>query len=138
MTQKDLILKAKEAKSAQELIALAKENGIEMTEESANAYFEQLNKSGELADDELDNVAGGWCYHDGNRVITPLSWCTDWKCSECGSDYYQRLNETTGCYLPYCRNWKNHEGKFISQCFCTNCKYYKYEDALCLCTYHRG
>ena len=47
------------------LIALAKENGIELTEESAQAYFNQLNpKTGELADDELsdselDNVSGG-------------------------------------------------------------------------------
>ena len=138
MTHEELVLKAKEAKSAEELLALAKENGMEMTEESAKAYFEQLHKSGVLSDDELSNVSGGWCYHDGNRVITPLGWCLDWKCSECGSDDYQRLNETTGCYLPYCRNWQNHKGKVIVQSFCSNCKYYKYEDALCLCTYHHG
>lgn len=61
MTHEELILKAKEAKNAEELLALAKENGIEMTEESAQAYFEQLNKKGELADEELDNVSGGAC-----------------------------------------------------------------------------
>lgn len=43
-----------------ELLALAKENGIEMTEEQAKEYFAKLNtKTGELADDELDNVSGG-------------------------------------------------------------------------------
>ena len=59
---KELLAKAKEMKTPEELMALAKENGIEMTEESAKAYFEQLNpKTGEVSDDELDNVAGGGC-----------------------------------------------------------------------------
>ena len=57
---KELLAKAKEAKTPEELMALAKENNMEMTEECAKAYFEQLNpKTGELSDDELDNVAGG-------------------------------------------------------------------------------
>ena len=33
--------KAKQAKSAEELIALAKENGMELSEEEAKNYFEQ-------------------------------------------------------------------------------------------------
>ena len=45
----ELIEKAKSAKTPEELMALAKENGMELTEESAKAYFEQLNpKTGEL------------------------------------------------------------------------------------------
>ena len=41
-------------------MALAKEAGIDMTEESAALAFEQLNsKTGELSDSELDNVSGG-------------------------------------------------------------------------------
>ena len=35
----ELIEKAKSAKSPEELFALAKENGVELTEESAAAYF---------------------------------------------------------------------------------------------------
>lgn len=58
----EMIQKAKEAKSAQELLALAEENGVEMTEQEAIERFEALNAlSGELSDDELDNVAGGGC-----------------------------------------------------------------------------
>ncbi len=57
----ELIAKARSAKSAEDLLALAKENGMELDEDSARAYFEQLNKSGELSDDELDNVSGGGC-----------------------------------------------------------------------------
>ena len=65
---KNLILKAKEAKSAEELMALAKENGIELNEEDAIMYFEQLNaKKGELSDDELEDVAGGGCFGGEER-----------------------------------------------------------------------
>ena len=65
----ELIAKAKHAKSPEELLALAKENGVELTEESAQAYFNQLNpKTGELADDELDNVAGGGCQKNNNHL----------------------------------------------------------------------
>ena len=57
---KELVAKAKEAKTSEELMALAKEAGIELTEESAALAFEQLNsKTGELSDSELDNVSGG-------------------------------------------------------------------------------
>ena len=67
----ELIEKAKSAKSTEELMALAKENGIEMTEESANAYFNQLNpQMGELSDDELDNVAGGGCQSNSGQLNT--------------------------------------------------------------------
>jgi len=56
----EAIAKAKQAKSVEELLTLAKESGVEMTAEQAQDIFSQLNpKSGELADDELDNVAGG-------------------------------------------------------------------------------
>ena len=55
----ELIAKAKTAKSAEELLALAKDNNVELTEEEAKTYFEQLNANGAVADDELDAVAGG-------------------------------------------------------------------------------
>ena len=57
---KELLAKAKEAKNPDELMSLAKENGIEMTKEKADEYFKQLStSSGELSDSELDNVSGG-------------------------------------------------------------------------------
>ena len=56
----EMIEKAKTAKSAEELLEIAKANGAEMTAGEADTYFAQLNpKSGELDDDDLDNVAGG-------------------------------------------------------------------------------
>ena len=57
---KELLAKAKEAKNPDELMSLAKENGIGLTEEETKAYFDRLHpQTGELADDELDNVSGG-------------------------------------------------------------------------------
>ena len=56
----EMIEKAKTAKSAEELLEIAKANGVEMTEDEAATYFAQLNPtSGELSDDDLNNVAGG-------------------------------------------------------------------------------
>ena len=49
----ELIAKAKGTKTPEELAALAKESSIDLTEEEAKAYFEQLHpKTGELSDDE--------------------------------------------------------------------------------------
>ena len=57
-----LIEKAKTAKNAEELFALAKENGVEMTANEAVTYFAQLNrKECEMSDEDLDAVAGGAC-----------------------------------------------------------------------------
>ena len=55
----EMIEKAKVAKTAEELYEIAKANGVEMTEDEANTYFEQIN-SNHLDDDLLDGVAGGW------------------------------------------------------------------------------
>lgn len=56
---KELLEKAKTAKSAEELLALAKNEGNELTAEQAEKVFEELHKAGELSDEELDNVTGG-------------------------------------------------------------------------------
>ena len=56
---KELLKKAKTAKSAEELLEMAKAEKIELTEEEAAKAFAELNKTGELSDEELDNVSGG-------------------------------------------------------------------------------
>ena len=56
-----MIEKARAAKTAEELLEIAKANGVEMTEDEAKTYFAQLNpKSGELDEDLFVNVSGGW------------------------------------------------------------------------------
>ena len=56
---KELLEKAKTAKTAEELLAMAKAENIELSAEQAAKAFAELNKTGELSDEELDNVAGG-------------------------------------------------------------------------------
>ena len=64
----ELVNKARKAESVEELLALAKENGIELTDEQAKEYFAQLNPTkGELSDDELEDVAGGGCFGEEER-----------------------------------------------------------------------
>ncbi len=58
---KELSEKAKQAKTAEELLSMAKAEHIELTAEQAAKAFAELKRSGELADEELDNVAGGGC-----------------------------------------------------------------------------
>ena len=56
----EMIEKAKAAKSAEELLELAKANNIDMTADEAATYLAQLSpKCGELDADDLDNVSGG-------------------------------------------------------------------------------
>ena len=54
----EMIEKAKAAKSAEELLEIAKEAGAEMTPEEANKYYNQVT-SCELDDDLLYGVSGG-------------------------------------------------------------------------------
>ena len=48
---KELIEKAKTAKSAEELLEMAKAENIELTEEEAAQAFAKMNKNGELSDE---------------------------------------------------------------------------------------
>lgn len=54
----ELVQKALSCKSADELRALAEENGISITAEEAEAFLEELSGR-ELNMEELDNIAGG-------------------------------------------------------------------------------
>ena len=78
----ELLAKAKEAKSVEELLAIAKENGIALTEEEAAKYFAELNKEGEIANDELDNVSGG-CGNSYDPHTDPHIR-TEMLCCACG------------------------------------------------------
>ena len=64
----ELIEKAKAAKSAEELLALAKENNVELTEEAAKTYFEQLNQNDTVSDDDLEMISSGGCPNDGDST----------------------------------------------------------------------
>jgi hypothetical protein len=123
----ELISKAKEAKSVEELLILAKENNVELTEEEAQIYYTELNqKSGELPDEELDNVAGGGCndnFHNPITTIMPQASATipnRWICPFCGTDsvveevYFSEASPPVHFNCSICkktvhRSWGNRE-----------------------------
>ena len=52
----EMIEKAKTAKTAEELLEMAKAEHIELTEEEAKKAFEKLNKNCELSDECYDTI----------------------------------------------------------------------------------
>ena len=65
---KEMIEKAMQCKTADELIALAKTGGFELTREEAEAFMAELVDV-ELDANTLKNVAGGgFCYTDCRSV----------------------------------------------------------------------
>ncbi len=87
---KELLKKAKQAQSVEELIELAKEEDFELSEEYAKGIFQMLNsKAGELEDEELDNVSGGSC------APKPQPY----SCPNCGFGEYE-LEHTPPTQIP--------------------------------------
>lgn len=59
---KEMLVKAGECKSSEELMELAKTEGIEITKEEAEAYLGELQEY-ELDEETLEKIAGGAsCY----------------------------------------------------------------------------
>ena len=119
----EILAKAKAAKTPEELIEIASENDVEMTEEGAKAYFDLLHpKTGEISDDELDEVSGGACYRgDGRMVTTVANLCREWRCKKDG-------NRMESDHRPICC-------KCGKTAFCSNCKFCTYEKGLWLCNH---
>ena len=65
---KEMIEKAMQCETADELIALANSEGIELTKEEAEAYLAELEDF-ELDSDVLQKVAGGGIYETVNTII---------------------------------------------------------------------
>lgn len=94
----DINAKVLAAKSADELVKLAEEEGGKLSLDEAQSIFEKVS-SGELADDDLGAVTGGeyhylgqdrqyfcWkCGHMRTFTVVELHWYGDkWKCYVCG------------------------------------------------------
>ena len=91
----EMIAAAKAADSPEALVARAAEQGITLSDSEALLYFRQLAPAtGELTDDELDNVSGGcgggggketpYYTHNG-RTFTPGCeiWHRTMSCRDC-------------------------------------------------------
>ena len=132
MEMNEMLVKAKKAKTPEELLAIANENGVELDEEGAKAYFEQLHQStGELSDDELDEVSGGGCGtpKDDRMVVTPKTSCYHFSCKV---DEWPRGTDmskiSSGTLYFYCV-------KCYKPAYCANCRYMVYENGKNRCNH---
>lgn len=106
----ELLEKAKVAKSAAELIAIAKENGVDITNEEAASCFSKLNpKSGDISDEELTNVAGGGCYVGSREDLNAIGE-SGGVCPNCGSSMQ---------YIPYAF-YGNYDSIMPAGWYCSN------------------
>ena len=127
----EILAKARAAKSPEELLELAHENGMsEFTEENAKGYFEAMHKSGELSDEEMDVSAGGCgqIRSGGRIVVTHLNSCNNFVCKDCGRNYTETRRHWEDCHGYFLQ-----EGDCSNQLFCCNCKFFIYEKGLWLC-----
>ena len=110
MTHKELMRKAREAASTEELMELAGSENVELTEEKAKKLFAGLHTEGELSDNELENVAGGGCsgapeyvlpsYSEGEIVAVKGNS----RCNACGCELGRIVRVFRGdCNGSYCR-----------------------------------
>ena len=78
----ELIAAAKTADSPESLIAIAKDHGITLSDSEAALYFRQLlPPTGELSDDDLDDVSGGGC--GGSSTPDYYCWCNSFYTPGC-------------------------------------------------------
>ena len=73
MPSKELLQKAQECETPEQLIELAKTEDIELTKEQAEAYLAQLQDV-ELDTENLDKVAGGNCRTDSKEKQRRKMW----------------------------------------------------------------
>ena len=89
----ELIAKIKAAKSAEDLIQLAREYNVELTEEATKSFFEQFHANGIASDESLESVAGGWGANTNSASVGDRVKLLGLKCAKCGS--------TTGVILMF-------------------------------------
>ena len=141
----ELLKKAREAKTPEELLQLVQENGMpEFSEENAKMYFDHLHKSGELSDEELEQAAGG-CKKGGRTVVTVLNSCNHWRCDACNFDLKPQRPSKVGLdprasYLPEealqgCQGYgiADFDDPAYHRHHCNCCYYCSYEGGMWYC-----
>ena len=117
---KELLEKAKTAKTAEELLELAKAENIELTEEQAKEYFATIHASGELSDEELDNVSGGCAgpYQSGDTPLfnsgDRVKYRKKIRYANCGDFGFNEYENRVDTIFDYCKE----DGVFIYRMRC--------------------
>ena len=116
---KELIEKAIQAKTAEELLEMAKAENIELSAEQAAKALAQLNRNGELSDEELDNVSGGCSpsappkYNVGDYVKYYYQYEFTWtyECTATGTSFIEdiKADGSTWMYKLEAGSWDGAE-----------------------------
>lgn len=61
-TKREVLKKVKGATSVEEVLAIAREDGMELSIENAEKIYNHVNQNRELSDDELERVVGGFLF----------------------------------------------------------------------------
>lgn len=61
-TKREVLKKVKGATSVEEVLAIAREDGMELSVENAEKIYNHVNQNRELSDDELERVVGGFLF----------------------------------------------------------------------------
>lgn len=128
MISKEFIEKAKACSTREELVKLASDEGVKLSQGIINGLFPS-NQNSELSDEELGNVTGGTCYGDGwdgksRPIVTDANVCGLYSaigghvefpaiCPNC-CFYSGRVNGVTiSAMSAYCTNDQRIEGNDI-------------------------
>ena len=103
-----------------------KAHGCEATEQELEEFMKKGGKSGELSDDELDDVAAGkkcgTVYKEGRPVVTIWNACEHFGCKKCGALGVLMYN-----------GWRCVTLSCDTIADCQHCKFCKYTGGLWLC-----
>ncbi|MDR0974218.1 MAG: hypothetical protein LBL80_00810 [Ruminococcus sp.] len=108
----DIMLKAKAARTPEELLSLAAENNITLSPDEAASHYNRLHTSREATIEELENVVGG-------REVDRTNPC-GWDCPKPGWEAYNPMVDKTHCkpcgysrqdfYNGLVCEWPNYQG----------------------------
>ena len=125
MYSEEVVSKLKDASCAEEVLAIAKAEGIQLTQEESEQVLAEVKKNaeGEISDDDLDAVSGGSSYVStggggyGELITTSCNSCPAFQGESpdssvrCGSCVHSHYN---GTYL-LCNERKYKDDKYGSQ-----------------------
>lgn len=107
-----MIEKAKNAQSPEDLMRVAKEEQIELDVEEAKRIFDKFHATSELDDDEIDSVSGGGC-NDPSTPSFQGTWVSGYELSTACPICHNNCWAETGfagngprnyqCYVCYTR-----------------------------------
>ena len=126
--------KAKTAGSAQELLNIAKAEGVAMTEEQAEELFDLFHpQTGELSDNELLSVSGGGCgggekETNYKKIHSTDPACIYYQCDRCKGGQY---SHTATCRIAI--NALDPDSSGLGRLFyntCYGCYYGDFGDSL--------